>query len=128
MAIESEQGPGYDVVERLYKDILASRAGRAPSSRTAKLMATGMGKIAQKVGEEAVEVVIEAVRECREGVVLESADLLYQLTVLWAHLGIEPTEIWAEMERRETMLGIAEKLPKHGTRLAAGTMPATEVM
>jgi phosphoribosyl-ATP pyrophosphohydrolase len=45
-------------------------------------------------------------------VVEESADLIYNLAVLWAGLGIAPEDVWAEMERRERMLGLAEKLPK----------------
>lgn len=47
-----------------------------------------------------------------EAVVRESADLLYNLVVLWVHAGIKPDEVWAEMRRRERLLGIAEKLPK----------------
>jgi len=111
--------PRCDVVERLYKDILARRTAHSEASRTAKLLAMGTTKIAQKVGEEAVEVVIEAIRENRDAVVLESVDLLYNLAVLWAHLGIVPGDIWAEMERREAMLGMAEKLPKTSTKTVA---------
>ena len=47
-----------------------------------------------------------------EAVVRESADLLYNLVVLWVHAGVHPDDVWAEMRRRETMFGIAEKLPK----------------
>jgi phosphoribosyl-ATP pyrophosphohydrolase len=101
-----------DRIECLY-DAVAARRGVDPAlSRTAKLIATGLTKIAQKVGEEAVEVVIDAITGEREGVIRESSDLLYHLVVLWHELGIEPAEIWAEMSRREAMMGIAEKLPK----------------
>jgi phosphoribosyl-ATP pyrophosphohydrolase len=102
-----------DTMERLYEAVLARRAVDPATSRTAKLLAMGLAKIAQKVGEEAIEVVIDAMTGTRDGVVRESADLLYHLTILWSHLGIEPTEIWTEMTRREAMMGIAEKLPKN---------------
>jgi len=101
-----------DPIERLYAAVAARKGAPAGSSRTAKLLATGTPKIAQKLGEEAVEVAIDAAIGNREGVVLESCDLLYNLAVLWVHLGITPKEIWAEMTRREAMMGMAEKLPK----------------
>ena len=68
--------------------------------------------MAQKVVEEATEVVIEAVRGRRTAVVKESVDLIYNLAVLWSELGIAASEVWAEMDRRQALLGIAEKLPK----------------
>jgi phosphoribosyl-ATP pyrophosphohydrolase len=101
-----------DTVRRLYAAVL-TRRGRDPStSRTAKLFAAGRNKIAQKVGEEAVEVAIDAARNDRKGVVGESADLIYHLVVLWAEMGITPQDIWDEMMRREKAQGIAEKSPK----------------
>jgi phosphoribosyl-ATP pyrophosphohydrolase len=101
-----------DEIDRLFTAVMARRSADPAGSRTAKLLSLGTGKIAQKVGEEAVEVVVDAVAGNRAGTVLESADLLYQLVVLWAHLDIAPTEIWAEMARRDALMGIAEKLPK----------------
>jgi phosphoribosyl-ATP pyrophosphohydrolase len=68
-----------------------------------------MGK---KLAEEAVEVVIDAMNGQPEAVVRESADLLYNLVVLWVHAGVTPDQVWAEMRRRERLFGIAEKLPK----------------
>ena len=68
--------------------------------------------MAQKLAEEATEVVIEAVRGERSAVIYESVDLLYNLVVLWSELGITASEIWAEMDRRRALLGMAEKLPK----------------
>jgi phosphoribosyl-ATP pyrophosphohydrolase len=47
----------------------------------------------------------------------ESADLLYNLTVLWASAGVRPDDVWREMERREHLLGIAEKLPKSAVKM-----------
>ena len=72
----------------------------------------GLPRMAQKLAEEATEIVIEAVRGGRSGVINESADLLYNLVVLWSELGIATAEIWAEMDRRRALLGMAEKLPK----------------
>ena len=82
------------------------------TSRTARLFQRGPSKIAKKVAEEAIEVVIDAVNGKTDAVIRESADLFYNLAVLWAAVGIRPDDIWAEMDRRERMLGIAEKLPK----------------
>jgi phosphoribosyl-ATP pyrophosphohydrolase len=72
-------------------------------------MARGTAKVAQKLGEEAVECVIEATQGNRPGVVLESADLLYHLIVVWVDAGIRAEEVWAELARREGISGIAEK-------------------
>lgn len=98
-----------NIIERL-ADTVAARQGADPdSSYTAKLFAKGRKKIAQKVGEEAVETVIAALAETPDKVVSESADLLYHLLVLWADQGIKPEQVWAELERREGVSGIAEK-------------------
>ena len=90
--------------------VIASRKGADPeTSYTAKLFAKGRKKIAQKLGEEAVETVIAALAESPEAVVGESADLLYHLLVLWAECGVEPKLVWAELARRAGTSGIAEK-------------------
>ena len=68
--------------------------------------------MAKKLAEEAVEVVIDAMNGHPEAVVKESADLIYNLVVLWVSSDIQPKQIWAEMDRRERLLGIAEKIPK----------------
>jgi len=68
--------------------------------------------MAQKLAEEATEVVIDAVRGERAAVIHESVDLLYNLVVLWSELGITASEVWAEMDHRQALLGMAEKLPK----------------
>jgi phosphoribosyl-ATP pyrophosphohydrolase len=101
-----------DSVDRLYEDVLAARDADPAQSRTARLLRSGRPKIAKKLGEEAVEVVIDAVNGNHDAVVRESADLLYNLTVLWVAAGVQPKEVWKEMDRRERLMGIAEKLPK----------------
>jgi phosphoribosyl-ATP pyrophosphohydrolase len=94
-----------DVLDRLY-EVIVGRKGVDPSdSYTAKLFSKGTPKIAQKLGEEAVELVIEAVRGDHARTVAESADLLYHLLVLWADAGVTPAEIWAELARREGISG-----------------------
>jgi phosphoribosyl-ATP pyrophosphohydrolase len=101
-----------DAVSRLHKAVQARRGQDPSMSRTAKLLASGRGKMAQKLGEEAVEVAIDAARGNRDQVISESADLLYHLVVLWVDMGIAPGDVWDEMARREKNQGIAEKLPK----------------
>jgi phosphoribosyl-ATP pyrophosphohydrolase len=73
--------------------------------------------MAKKLAEEAIEVVIDAVNRKPEAVVRESADLLYNLTVLWASAGVRPADVWREMARREHLLGIAEKMPKSALKM-----------
>ena len=68
--------------------------------------------MAKKLAEEAVEVVIDAMNGDRDAVVKESADLIYNLVVLWVSSGIKPEDVWREMDRRERLMGIAEKMPK----------------
>ena len=101
-----------DSVARLHNAVIASRGTDPTKSRTARLLRSGRAKIAKKLGEEAVEVVIDAMHGQTDAVIRESADLLYNLVVLWVHAGIKPDDVWAEMRRRERLLGIAEKLPK----------------
>ena len=101
-----------DSVARLYDAVVAAQGGDPTKSRTAKLMRAGRAKMAKKLAEEAVEVVIDAMHGRPDAVVRESADLLYNLVVLWVHAGVHPDDVWAEMHRREMMFGIAEKLPK----------------
>jgi phosphoribosyl-ATP pyrophosphohydrolase len=73
------------------------------------LFSRGRAKIAQKLGEEAVETVIEGVGDSPTRLAAESADLLYHLLVLWAAVGISPADVAAELTRREGSSGIDEK-------------------
>src|ERR1051325_10530765 len=101
-----------DSVERLYDGVIAAKHGDPTRSRTARLLRSGRAKMAKKLAEEAVEVVIDAMNGSRDAVVKESADLIYNLVVLWVSSGVQPKEVWKEMERRERLFGIAEKLSK----------------
>jgi phosphoribosyl-ATP pyrophosphohydrolase len=98
-----------ETLERLWRAIESRRGADPATSYTARLFARGTAKIAQKLGEEAVETVIEGVTGDRAALVGESADLLYHLFVLWAASGIAPADIAAELARREGVSGIAEK-------------------
>ncbi len=98
------------VIQRLADGVRNATEDRYP--RTAKLLADGPTRIAQKLGEEAIETGLEVALGKRDGVIRESADLLYQLVVAWTSLGILPDEILWELRRRELAMGLAEKLPK----------------
>src|ERR1700739_4279460 len=106
-----------DSLQLLYLAVLAAEDMDPAPSRTARLFQRGPSKMAKKLAEEAIEVVIDAVNGDAHAVVRESADLLYNLTVLWASAGVKPENVWDEMERRELMLGIAEKLPKSAMKM-----------
>ena len=108
-----------DSLDRLYAAVLAARAADPTTSRTARLLRAGRGKMAKKLAEEAIEVAIDAVHGHSDAVVRESADLLYNLVVLWASAGVHPKDVWMEMQRRERLLGIAEKLPKDRRKVVA---------
>ena len=100
---------GPAVLERLYAVIESRKGGDPAASYTAKLFARGRGKIAQKLGEEAVEAVIEAMRGDPAALTAESADLLYHLLVLWADAGIRPEDVWRALAAREGVGGLTEK-------------------
>ncbi len=80
-----------------------------PSSWTAKLFSQGMERAAKKLGEEAVETVIAAVKGDRNDLVSESADLLYHWLVVLAVAGVPLSDVLAELEKRTAQSGIAEK-------------------
>ncbi len=98
-----------DVLDRLYAVIESRKGSDSESSHTARLFAKGRAKIAQKVGEEAVETVIAATAQSRDALVSESADLIYHLMVLWADAGVIPSHVWDELAKREGRSGVEEK-------------------
>ena len=100
---------------RLWRTIEERRGADPAASYTARLFARGNPKIAQKLGEEAVEAVIEGVRGDKVALIGESADLIYHLFVLWAALGLTPDDIAAELASREGVSGIAEKKSRKAT-------------
>jgi phosphoribosyl-ATP pyrophosphohydrolase len=117
-------GAEASILDALWRTVEARRqAGDVEHSHSARLLARGTAKVAQKLGEEAVECVIEATQGNRAATLLESADLLYHLIVVWVDAGIRPEEVWAELARRQGISGIAEKAarPKGLLRAAQTT-------
>lgn len=98
-----------DTLARLEATIAERRSADPQSSYVARLNAKGLGKIAQKLGEEATETVIAALTEGREALVGEAADLMFHLMVLLSAKGVPLSEVMAELDRREGVSGIAEK-------------------
>lgn len=98
-----------DTLARLEQTIAQRRDADPASSYVAKLNAKGLGKIAQKLGEEATETVIAALTESREALVGEAADLIFHMIVLLVAKGVPLAEVMAELDRREGVSGIAEK-------------------
>jgi len=97
------------VLDRLWSVVLSRRDADPAVSHSARLLSRGPAKVAQKFGEEAVECLIEAVAGNRAALIAESADVLYHLLVVWVASGVRPDEVWAELQRREGISGIAEK-------------------
>ena len=98
-----------EILDRLFAIVESRRGGDAETSYTARLLEAGTPKIAQKVGEEAVETVIEALATEDGRLAEESADLLYHLLVLWADKGVRPEEVWSVLAGRIGISGIGEK-------------------
>lgn len=96
-------------LEQLESTIAARRAADPSASYVASLFAKGMPKIAQKLGEEAVETVIAAMAGDTKGVTGEAADLLFHLMVLLGAAGVPLADVMAELDRREGTSGLAEK-------------------
>ncbi|TVP70022.1 MAG: phosphoribosyl-ATP diphosphatase [Rhodobacteraceae bacterium] len=101
-------------LERLAATIAARQGADPDSSWTAKLLAKGPEKCAEKFGEEAIEAVIEAVKGDAGRLTSEAADVLYHLLVMCAARGVTLAEIEAELARREGTSGVAEKAARKG--------------
>jgi phosphoribosyl-ATP pyrophosphohydrolase len=97
----AEEDPGGHVLSRLARTVESRAAARPQGSYTAQLLAGGVAKISQKVGEEAVEIVVAANSEDDERLASEAADLLYHLLVLLQARGVPLDAVWKELERRE---------------------------
>ncbi len=101
-------------LERLAATVAARKGADPGESWTAKLLAKGPEKCAEKFGEEAVEAIIEAVRGDRDRLTSEAADVLYHLLVMLAARDVTLADVLAELERREGMSGLAEKAGRKG--------------
>ena len=92
------------------EQVIASRKGADPdSSWTAKLLAKGPEKCAEKFGEEAIEAIIAAAKNDRDNLTYEAADVLYHLLVMLAARGVALEDVLEELARRQGLSGIAEK-------------------
>lgn len=98
-----------NTLETLFATIESRKGADPDSSWTAKLLAKGPEKVAEKFGEEAIEAIIAAVKNDRENLVYEAGDVLYHLLVMLAARDVSLAEVLAELERREGTSGIAEK-------------------
>jgi phosphoribosyl-ATP pyrophosphohydrolase len=99
-----------DILQRLAATIAARKAsGDTTSSHTARLLAKGPRKCAQKFGEEAVEAIIAAAADDKAELVTEGADTLYHFLVMLAASDVQLSDVLAELERREGVSGVAEK-------------------
>ena len=96
-------------LDDLYATILSRKDADPSSSWTAQLLAKGPEKCAEKFGEEAVEAIIEAVKNDRDGLTSEAADVLYHLLVMLAARDVPLSDVLDELARRQSSSGIAEK-------------------
>lgn len=103
------------ILSQLYQTICERRGAPKGTSYSADLLADPVERVARKVGEEAVEIVIEALKQDQQKLIAESADLLYHLTALWAHQEIKPEQVWAELARRQGVSGHTEKQSRKKT-------------
>lgn len=111
------------VLDALSATIERRRGGDPEKSYTARLLARGTRQVAKKFAEESGEAVIDAVAKDKRGLVLESADVLYHLLVLWADARIKPAQVWSELARREGISGIAEKRARKNAKAKAKKKP-----
>ncbi|MCP3971937.1 MAG: phosphoribosyl-ATP diphosphatase [Rhodobacteraceae bacterium] len=98
-----------DVLDRLAATIEARKSSDPDSSWTARLLAKGPEKCAEKFGEEAVEAIVAAAIGDRENLTAEAADVLYHLLVMLAARDVALADVLAELDRRDGTSGIAEK-------------------
>ena len=98
-----------DILDRLEATIRERRTGDPAASYVARLTAAGRARIAQKLGEEAIETVIAATGDNPAAIVPEAADLVFHLLVLLADAGLSLDDVRAELARREGLSGIDEK-------------------
>jgi phosphoribosyl-ATP pyrophosphohydrolase len=100
-----------EVLNRLWTIIDSRKGVDVAVSHSARLLAKGTPQVVQKLGEELIECLIEAMAGNHAGLVAESADVLYHLLVTWVNAGIQPEEVWAELTRREEVSRQSEDIP-----------------
>ena len=115
------------VLDRLFGVVESRRDADPTISHSARLLSRGPAKVAQKFGEEAVECLIEAVAGNRDALIAESADVLYHLLVLWVSSGVDASDVWAELIRREGISGIAEKAARARTMVVRRKLGTSKI-
>ncbi len=101
-------------LHRLAATVQDRKTADPDSSWTARLLAKGPEKCAEKFGEEAVEAIIEAVKGDRARLTSEAADVMFHLLVMLAARDITLEDVEAELTRREGTSGLAEKAARPG--------------
>lgn len=96
-------------LDDLYQTILARKSADPTSSWTAQLLTKGPEKCAEKFGEEAIEAIIEAVKDDKAGLTGEAADVLYHLLVMLAARDVPLSDVMNELSRRQSQSGVEEK-------------------
>ena len=118
--VPPSRGVSPEVIDRLWDVVMQRRDADPALSHSARLLSRGTPKVAQKFGEEAVECLIEAVAGNRTALVAESADVLYHLLVMWVASDVSPQDVWAELQRREGVSGVAEKASRSVPNVLGG--------
>jgi len=108
------QPPTADILRRVYEVILDRKANPRADSYVCRLLDKGEDKILQKVGEEAVEVLLAGKSGDDDALVYELADLVFHCLVLLGHRGIDPQRVAEELARRFGTSGLAEKAARKG--------------
>ena len=111
---------GAEVLDQLWALVESRRDADPEVSHAARLLVRGKARIAQKLGEEAVECVIEIMAGTRAGLIGESADVLYHLLIAWADAGIRPEEVWQELRKREQVSRLADGAGKGSAKRVVG--------
>ncbi|PWJ13259.1 phosphoribosyl-ATP diphosphatase [Jannaschia seohaensis] len=103
-------------LDRLWQTVEARRDADPDESWTARLLAKGPEKCAEKFGEEAVEAIIEAVKGDKAALTSEAADVLFHLCVMLAARGVTLDEVLSELDRRSGVSGLTEKASRSSER------------
>jgi phosphoribosyl-ATP pyrophosphohydrolase len=89
-----------DSITRLYEAALACQHDEASTSRTARLLQSGRNQTAKKFGEEATSTAIDAIHSDRDALIRQSADLIYNLVILWISAGVDPEAVWKRVRNK----------------------------
>ena len=103
-----------DVLQNLFDVIKGRRMADPKESYVAAQLAGGKERVGQKVGEEAVETVIAGVTGDKDGLICESADLLFHLMIFWEVNGVNPVDVCRELQRRQGVSGLESGRARKG--------------